>query len=284
MNLKNQKVTHERFGDGIIVDYTDDRIVIDFPSGEKKFVYPDVFGQFLTLNNKKVSADMDKVLEKSRKEQKEVEIEQNKIRIIEHEKHQMQLKRRKILKTTKIHPSSQVVFRIRPEEQENVFTDWRVFTGAQVSGERKGLPKRPARLTPNSACLLTTNDLDAPEEERYIIGAFMVRENFVGKLCNDGYIVSHPDYRFRLSDEASKNLLFWNYYYNNRYKKNITWNSGLYRYFDNIIMAQILKDILSMEKDPKEKKKVSDFFEYFCNINNISRESIGEPKGALKRS
>lgn len=284
MNLKNKKVTHDRFGSGIVVDYTSDYVVINFSTGEKKFIFPDAFDKFLKLNDKRTSAVMEDILEEKEKEREIEEIKLRKIRAIEEEKHRLQLKRRKILKTTKIHPSSQVVFKYKPDEQDEIFNEWKVFTGIQKSGAREGQPKRPARLTPNSACLLTAKNPNASEKDRYIIGAFMVKEDFVGKLCNDGYITAHPEHRIRLSDQESKKMLFWDYYFNERYPQNITWNSGQYRYFDNMFMAQILKDIVSMKQDSPDKKVADDFFKYYCQMNNISEEDIEEPNGSLKRA
>ena len=113
------------------------------------------------------------------------------------------------------------------------------------SGERKGQPRRLARINQNSACLLTARDPDMVEKDRYILGVFMVDAIFDNKSCANGYIPAHPKYRVRLSKQEAQNMLCWNYYVNERYPHRITWNTGRHRYFNNIWMAQILLDIIS---------------------------------------
>ena len=77
-----------------------------------------------------------------------------------------------------------------------------MFTGVCKSGANKGKPNRLARLYPNSACVITQRERDLPEQTRRVVGVFMVAEDFVGKLCDDGYIPAHSHYRIRLSEES----------------------------------------------------------------------------------
>lgn len=48
MNLVDQHVRHDTFGDGVIVRQDGSHIVVRFAIGNKTFVYPDVFEKFLT--------------------------------------------------------------------------------------------------------------------------------------------------------------------------------------------------------------------------------------------
>lgn len=56
MELISQKVTHIRFGEGFIVNKTDNRIGIHFsdPIGLKVFVFPDAFVQYLWMEDHNV--------------------------------------------------------------------------------------------------------------------------------------------------------------------------------------------------------------------------------------
>lgn len=63
----------------------------------------------------------------------------------------------------------------------------------------------------------------------------------------------------------------------------MTWNTGRHRYFDNVWMAQILRDIVSLKENPEEQENAQQFFEYFCQMNRIKKEEIPEPNGALMR-
>ncbi|NLA10594.1 MAG: malate synthase, partial [Firmicutes bacterium] len=183
--------------------------------------------------------------------------------------------------TTKVHPRSQSVFWCRDEELDSVFTDWTIFTGLIKSGQKKEQPRQLARLSRNSACLLTSRDPDTPETERRILGAFMVHENISVRRCADGYIPAHSKYRLRLSEEESAKMLFWNYYINRKYPHKMTWNTGRHRYFDNIWMAQILLDILSLKTEPRERESVEAFLKYLCQTNLIEKGDLPKPEGAL---
>lgn len=286
MNLVNKQVTHKIFGKGSVVEYNDSYIKIHFAFGNKNFVFPDAFGTYLTLIDKRAANLVREMIQKKEKEIKEEERRFKKLKALQHEKQQRFLEQEKILKdnkTHKIHPSSQAVFWCKAQDQDRVFTEWSVFTGVIKSGNKKGQPRRLVRLNQNSACLLTARGYNMPEKGRYILGAYMVNEAFSGKLCKDGYISAHSEYRLRLSEEESEKMLFWNYYVNKRYPQKMTWNTGGYRYFDNIWMAQILRDIISLKKKPQERESVQRFFEYFCQTNRIKEEELSKPNGALMR-
>lgn len=42
-NIIGKQVTHKSFGNGVVTEQTEERIVVQFSSGEKKFLYPDAF-------------------------------------------------------------------------------------------------------------------------------------------------------------------------------------------------------------------------------------------------
>lgn len=75
MNLINKKVTHERFGIGSIVNHNDTVVEIHFASENKKFVYPDVFGQHLKLHDKSAANSLEKILHEQEMELKEEEMQ-----------------------------------------------------------------------------------------------------------------------------------------------------------------------------------------------------------------
>lgn len=279
MNLINEKITHKVFGKGNIVDHDDTIITVDFDDDIKKFVYPDAFKNFITLNDEETAKSLNSVLLEREKEEAAL----NKIREEEKEQLAFEQKRRELLKNHKIHESSQIVFWLDEEEQQNVFTDWKVFTGRTQSGKSKGQPNKATRLRPNSAALLTVRTPDQDETERRILGIYMVNETFSGNLSEDGMVTPHSDFRIKLTDEEADKMLFWNYYINKNYPHRTTWNSGKYRYFDNIWTAQILKDIIAMRTDEEEIKEATTFLEYFCKMNVIDIDNIPEANGALKQ-
>lgn len=284
MNLLNKQVLHKSFGKGSVVKYTDSRIEINFKSGNKKFLFPDAFGRFLTLTDPKAANSVSKMIQKKQEELEQEALIIEKEREIQRKEQQLLLERERFMENFKVHPSSQAVFWCEEKDYDKIFTDWKVFTGVAKSGSKKGQPNRPIRLNKNSACLLTARNSNMSEKGRSIIGVFMVDESFIGKLCEDGYVPADSQYRLQLSKEESDQLLFWNYYLNEKYPNNITWNAGKYRYFNNIWMAQILSDIVSLKKNQEEKEFAQRFLEYFCRMNRIDDKELPKPMGALLRN
>lgn len=55
MNLIGIKVKHKSFGEGTVIECSENCITITFPQGEKKFVYPDIFQTFITVLDSRVN-------------------------------------------------------------------------------------------------------------------------------------------------------------------------------------------------------------------------------------
>lgn len=283
MNLVNKQVKHKSFGKGSVVEQTESHIVVSFMSGNKKFVFPDAFGTYLYLTDSRAADSIKKIIEKKEKKLREEELELEKIKALQDQEYQRLLEREKLMKNFRIHPSAQAAFWCKNQDRDRVLEEWRVFTGEMKGGRNKGQPNRPTRMHQNSACLLTARDSDISEKDRCIIGVYMVSETFIGKLCEDGYIPAHSEYKLRLSEQESAKMLFWNYYINERYPNNMTWNTDKFRYFDNIWMAQILRDIISLKKGKEEHQLAQNFFEHFCQMNQIRENELLKPDGTLIR-
>ncbi|MGM0903963.1 MAG: malate synthase [Bacillota bacterium] len=283
MNLINKKVTHKRFGMGSIVQHNDSSIEIHFATETKKFVYPDVFGEHLILHDKSVANSLEKIIQAKETERKAAEWKKEEEKKQQRKNQELRLEHEKLMKKHKLHPESQMVFWCDTEEQSSSLSEWQVFSGEIKSGANKGKPNKPIRLHQNSAVLLTAIDSSMPEKDRRILGVYMVNENFIGKLCDDGYIPAHSKYRLQLTEQESDQMLFWKYYVNEKTPHKMTWNTGKYRYFDNLWMAQILLDIVSLKSDPKERELAQQFFEHYCKMNQITDRELPKPDGALMR-
>ena len=283
MNLINKKVTHKRFGMGSIVKHNDSSIEINFATENKKFVFPDVFGEHLKLHDKSVANLLEKIIEKKEMERKEQEWREEEEKKLQRKNEELRLEHEKLMKNHKLHPESQMVFWCDTEEQNSSFSEWKVFSGVIKSGTNKGKPNKPIRLHQNSAVLLTAIDPSVPEKDRRILGVYMVNEDFIGKLCEDGNIPAHSKYRIQLTEQESEQMPFWKYYVNEKSPHKTTWNTGKYRYFDNLWMAQILFDIVSLKSDPMEQELAQQFFEHFCKMNQINDQELPKPNGVLMR-
>lgn len=283
MNLINKEVTHKSFGTGSIVKHSESSIEIHFGTENKKFVFPDVFGKHLKLNDKNDAVLLDKIIQKKELEQREEDWKKEEETKRQRAFQELRLLHEKLMKNHKLHPESQLVFWCDKEEQTSVLSQWKVFSGLIKSGNNKGKPSKPIRLHQNSAVLLTAKDPGTVEKDRRILGVYMVKENFIGKLCEDGYVPAHSKYRIELTEQESEKMLFWNYYVNEKFPDKMTWNTGKHRYFENLWMAQILQDIVSLRTDSEERELAQQFFDHFCKMNLITAKELPQPNGVLKR-
>ncbi|KYG91361.1 malate synthase [[Bacillus] sp. KCTC 13219] len=283
MNLINKKVTHKRFGTGSIVKHNDSTIEIHFATESKKFIFPDVFGKHLKLHDESAANSLEKIIQQREIEQKKEEEKKEEEKKLQRKKQELRLEYEKLMNNHKLHPKSQMVFWCDIEEQSSSFSEWKVFSGVIKSGTNKGKPNKPIRLHQNSAVLLTAIDSNMPEKDRRILGVYMVNEDFIGKLCEDGYIPAHSKYKLHLTEQEANQMLFWKYYVNEKSPQNMTWKTGKYRYFDNLWMAQILHDIVSLKSDPTERELAQQFLKHFCKMNQITEQELSKPDGALMR-
>jgi len=283
MNLINKKVTHKRFGMGSIVKHNNSSVEINFASEHKMFVFPDAFEKHLILHDQNDANSLEVILRKKEVERKEEVLKKEEEIKIQRKNLEFRLEHEKLMKNYKLHSESQMVFWCNAEEQKSSFDEWKVFSGEIKSGANKGKPNKPIRLHQNSAVLLTAIDSKLPEKDRRILGVYMLNEEFIGKLCKDGYIPAHSKYKIQLTEQESNQLHFWKYYLNKKSPEKMSWNTGKYRYFDNLWMAQILRDIVSVKSDPQERELAQQFFNYFCKMNKISIQDLPKPNGALMR-
>ena len=253
MDITGQAIKHKSFGSGIVTAVTDGTITVCFAAGEKKFIYPDAFNNFLVLKDKESQAAISLMIESRGEKEKERRFQEEK---------KLDLKR-KLLNFT-ISANSQAVFNIPMEEVSQVRTMWSVSTGCYLSGYSKGMPRIPDRLKPNSACLLTVREKELPESKRKIIGAFMVKEDFFGNECHTGVIESHSRHRIIVPENTS--LLFWKYFGENAQPR---WGNTAIKYFSNQVMNQILFDITQANANTEASEKAADFYEYFCKMNKL---------------
>jgi hypothetical protein len=254
MQLIGQPIKHNKFGRGIVTDWKDTIITVCFDMGEKKFIYPDAFANFLILKNEAIQKQILEILE-AREAKKEEE--RRALQEIQ--------ERRSMLNNLKISPQSQAVLSIEPDKINDVFASWTVSTGCYISGYSRGFPRIPERLKPNSMCLLTVRDKEQLEENRRIIGAFMVEEDFLGSYCRDGIIHAHPHYRLQLPHEQQP--FFWPYIVKEPQKQR--WGKVPFKYMSNHAAERILFNIKSCISDAENQKCADAFYQYFCEMNRI---------------
>ena len=261
MQLIGQPVKHITFGKGVVTDWSDRVITVCFNGGEKRFIYPDAFSDFLTLKNSDAQKKVQKLLN-VREEEREAELKE--LQEIQEKKYMLQ--------NLKFSPQSQAVFQIDAAQHDAVFSSWTVSTGCYLSGYSKGEPRVPERLKPNSMCLLTECGAEQPEHERRIVGAFMVAEDFLGSHCTDGMIPAHSTYRLQLPPEHQP--LFWPYVVREPGKQR--WGKTVFKHMSNRTGEKILFDLKELPLPEEAKSCAESFYRYYCKINRLQPQNETE--------
>lgn len=251
MHLIGQKVQHQVFGAGVVTKKNDATLTVQFPVGEKMFLYPDAFHQFLVLSDRELQGQMEGALQEQRRQ----EVEAQKIA-------QAQWRKEADLRTMRISSRGQGVFSV-PDGK--CFQNWRVSTGTYCSGLSKGEPRVPDRMKANSMCLITTRPEGEPETQRRILGFFMAEDTFEGAQCEDGWIEAHPRYRICLPE--AQQPLFWPLVTMEEGKQK--WGNSTFKYLDNETGKKILESFLKMEGSQEIREQLRDFYTYYCRLNRL---------------
>lgn len=251
--LLGQPVKHRLFGKGIITDLSGKIVTIHFEQGEKKFLYPEAFSSFLTLK------DTVKQKEVTAKYNRRLEAEEA-VRREECEK----LERRRQILAVKIAPNAQAAFHLAGNDAEKLLRTGFISTGRYLSGQNKGEPRIPNRLKPNSACLLTGLPESREEKDRRILGAFMVKEDFLGEWCKDGVVECHAEYQMCLPQDRT--LPYWDYFEHGETFSR--WGNVAFKYFANETMQRILLDMAGL-LDSEGQESAAEFCLYFSKINRL---------------
>jgi hypothetical protein len=167
--------------------------------------------------------------------------------------------------------------------ESQMLRDWKALAGIVQKGDRKGEPMKLHQVQRNSLCVLTTRNPGSCENDRYIFGVFLVDDTYEGDGIDEGYVSTSSKYKLKLSPKEAQKLLFWNYHSNSNNPEVPAWNSGLHRYFQDDVAAQILRDIVGIKKETDDYLLAEEFLEHFCEINRVIISDLDAPDGALKR-
>lgn len=234
-SLIGRAVKHRAFGQGTVTSAAENTVAVRFPDGEKRFVYPDAFMQYLVFSDGELQKHAHALYEAAEKLRRDRYLAE-----------QAEIAARSKLENFEVLSNSQAAFNVT--DVNEVFRSWTVSTGRYLSGNSKGKARCPDKMRPNSACLLTIKAPAEPETERMIIGAFMVRPDFFGNECEDGVIRAHDEMRIRLEESAY--LPFWPYFPG---ETRVKWGALKYKYFSNMAMQRILQDMAEAEEDDAKR-------------------------------
>lgn len=252
-HLIGQPVKHNAFGNGVIENLSGNVITVNFPQGDKKFIYPDAFKNFLKLEDKEGREEFNRLMEaRNRRIQIKKEIVREK-----------EETRRKF-RSQKIVPNSQAVFNVSEEELQESFSRGWAFTGRYQSGFSEGRARTAGRVKPNSLCLMTVLKKGEPESERKLRGLYMAHETFYGDECDNGEILAHDKYRVLL--EPQNELKIWDLVDEADVPKRF---GGLhFRYISEqsgLLVLVAVKKLLGEEK----AELMDEIINYYCRLNDI---------------
>lgn len=255
MNINGQTINHKTFGCGAVTALTADTITVRFTAGDKKFIYPDAFKDHLVFDNSKMQRDITaQIVEKEEERSRQFQLEQ-----AEH------VRTCKLL-NFRVMSNSHAVFDISPHNTQEVCETYTVSSGRYLSGSSKGKPRVMERLKPNSACLLTERPIGESEKARRIIGAFMVREDYMGEDSDTGLVEGHPEYRILVP--AGDSLLFWELFNQEAIPR---WGNTAFKYCSGTAMNRILSNMVQMFENTDQQKSALAFYQYFCKINGLTK-------------
>lgn len=167
--------------------------------------------------------------------------------------------------------------------ESQMLRNWTAFAGFVLTGDNKEKPMKLNKVQVNSLAILTTREPYAVEKDRFIFGVFLVDEAYEGDNRDEGYVTTSSKYKISLSLKEAKQILFWNYYYNENAPEKAAWGQGLHRYISDIQAASILSDIVAVKTGTEDEALAKEFLDYFCKINAIESDGLLILEGALKR-
>lgn len=167
--------------------------------------------------------------------------------------------------------------------ESQMLEKWKASLGVYQSGVKRGKAMVFSDLSTNTLAILTTRTKGMKEEDRIIFAVFLAQAKNEESMESEGHILANEKYKIHLTLEEAKEVRFWDYYYNETKPDVIKLGSGLFSYVADIQSAQILKQIVEVKTDEKEKEYARDFYTYFCKIKNLSMNLIPNPTGGRTR-
>lgn len=254
MNLLNQSVTNNVYGQGTVTAQDKNYIYVSFEVGEKKFKYPEAFDGFLKLKDEVmqelVNAHMTQLKLKTQVIKKQEENEK-----------QEKLEKTKRNSKSKSNVSTCVNIAFKFEEYNYEALDMdKLKIGLVKTGKNKDKPIKLSRIQNGGLCVLTTNNPEMPESERCVFGAFLIDGCNKTKNSDEGFLFANPNYKIKLSEDESKQIKFWG----EEIPQKITWSSGLHRYFENEDAIKLLQQIVMIKKGTEEELLAENIYTHFC--------------------
>ncbi|MHC1761761.1 MAG: hypothetical protein AB9917_20055 [Negativicutes bacterium] len=166
-----------------------------------------------------------------------------------------------------------------PCYESNLFRDWEYGAGWDHYGVRGDSPRHIKNTGIGKIAILTARFPGDQEKDRKIVGIFKIAEISIGDETEETMIRADEYFRIKLPEDEAMELNFWEYY-KNAQSDECFWGQGLFRYLEDMQIAQILTAVSETIKSEKEKFMVMQLLEEVKGA--IGQEMITEPRGARK--
>jgi len=267
MSLAGKKVQHTAFGPGTILRQDGDYITVQFAAGEKMFVFPDAFSQFLSIADHTLQQQLETAaLEKHTAAAQAAAAKKADLQ----ERHS--LSDLSAEGAVRVYRRRNAAFKCRYDTCEK----------PEILAEMAEQLPTLKSIRRNSMCVLTTKPLKAAERQRYVFAVFLVDMDADKAACKPVVRISNK-YKLHLEESEANRLLFWNYHASKNSSGEPSWSTGVHRYVTDAEAVQILRDIVTIKTGARDEHLALDFFNYFCQAAQVDMSKVGNPVGALIR-
>lgn len=132
------------------------------------------------------------------------------------------------------------------------------YAGHYHGDEHENEPIKCLHAKKGKIAVFTSRENGEPEDERFIFSIGQINEFREVQDINGNYECYFCDNETALI--FNTNLpKFWKYYSNANNPDREAWNTGLFRYLDDELVAGLLKDISSLNRYPNKEKKKAEY-------------------------
>lgn len=301
MKLIGHEVLHKAFGKGKIIELEHDKITVEFKDGVKQLAYPDVFEDFMKVQDPLMEKVVQKALQSKFDDQKKIDDDNNEAWEEHISKKQIVpvKSKKKASKPKVVKPINRanIAFKCNMTDGERLdfsegfkwigcdenalISKWQAMTGSDKTADNKNKAMKLKRVQSNSLCVLTMRESNHKEEDRFIFGVFLVDETQEADRIEASFVRSESAYKMALTPDEARKIKFWKYHSNANKPETPSWSSGIHRYFLDDQAVQILKDIVAVKKGSDDAPLAERFLAHFIEVNGVDIDKVGEPSGAL---
>lgn len=139
------------------------------------------------------------------------------------------------------------------------------YAGHFHSVEKDNLPKKALKIKKNKIAVFTSNKPFADEKDRFIFAIGRIDKISIEEDPNGSYPIYLCDQESAIVFRNNRPL-FWNYYTNENNPNEAAWKSLLFRYLDDNLVAEILKNIAYTNRYPGKYRKNAEKLLNFLNV------------------